>query len=466
MDQLGVSDILRVTGGKLLAGRAKTALAGASTDSRTVGRGDLFFPIKGERHDGMAFVRDALAAGASGSLVTRWNEKIRSELNGVMEPATVIIKVDSGLAALQRLASYVRTQLDAEVVGITGSTGKTTTKDFLAAMLGRKKQVVAAERSFNNEVGVPITILRASRRTQVVVVEMAMRGRGQIEQLANIARPTVGLVTNVGKTHLEFLGSEEQIAEAKAELVASIPPDGVVVLNADDYWTHKIRATASAKVVTYGTAAAADVRAIDIEVDDEGRASFQLRANQRRKKIRLPVLGKHNAYNFCAAAAVALALGIDMEDIGRSLADVSISEMRMQQFVTADDVVVLNDAYNANPTSMKSALETLGSIATGGKRIAVLGDMTELGRMTDVAHFQVGELAAKIGIDMLVTVGERSARIADGAMVHGMDSKQVRRCAATEEAARHVKKALKPSDVVLVKASRVMKLEEVVNALT
>lgn len=463
---LSVSDVVRVTDGKLLTGRGDVTVRGVCTDSRACRSGELFVPLKGENFDGMAFVGEALGKGAVGSLVTRWNERIKSQVGANVTPKTVLVRVDDALAALQQLASHARSKLDVEVVGITGSTGKTTTKDFLAAMLGRTMRIVAAERSFNNEVGVPMTILRATAQTQAIVVEMAMRGKGQIAQLTDIARPTVGLVTNVGKTHFEFLGSEERIAEAKGELVEAIPPDGLVALNADDYWTHKIRSLARARVITYGTNSSADVRADDVKVDGEGRASFVLKTRGRRKKVRLPALGRHNVYNFCAAAAVALELGVDITDIAASANEVALTEMRMQLFTTADNIVVLNDAYNANPTSMKAALETLAAIEAGGKKIAVLGDMTELGNMTDVAHFQVGEQAAKSGVDLLVTVGQRSARIADGAMVHGMEKQQVRRCDTSAEASKFVRKALAPSDVVLVKASRVMKLEEVVDALT
>lgn len=463
---LKAAEIARATNGSLLAGSGRAIVEGVSTDSRNVGAGDLFVPIKGENFDGMAFVGEALAGAAAGTFVTRWNEKVRAELRDLVGPKTIIIKVGDGQTALQKLAAHVRGRLNAAVVGITGSTGKTTTKDFLAAMLAEEMKVVAAERSFNNEIGVPMTILRATAETEVLVVEMAMRGRGQIAQLANIARPTIGLITNVGKTHFEFLGSEERIAEAKGELVEAIPPEGVVVLNADDYWTHKMRALSAARIVTYGAHGSANVRATDVALDGEGRATFTLKAAGRSRKVRLPVLGRHNVYNYCAAAAVALEMGVDLSHVLASLDRVSMSDMRMQLFTTADGVTVLNDAYNANPTSMKAALETLGAISSTGKKIAVLGDMTELGSMTDVAHFQVGEQAATAGIDLLVTVGEHGTRIADGAMVHGMGKQQVRRCGTSVEASKVVRKALAPSDVVLVKASRVMRLEEVVDALT
>lgn len=465
MVPLRVSEIVRVTDGTLLSGSAGATIAGVSTDSRAPGAGDLFVPLKGERYDGMAFAAQALAGGARGAFVTRYNEKVRAEFKDAVGPKTVLIKVRDGQAALQQLAAHVRTKLSVHVVGITGSTGKTTTKDFLSAMLAQRFDVVAAERSFNNEVGVPMTILRATAGTEALIVEMAMRGQGQIAQLAAIARPNVGVITNVGKTHFEFLGSEERIAEAKSELVQAIPADGLVVLNADDYWTHKMRMVSKARIVTYGTHSTANVRASDIEVDSEGRAVFQVRARGRRRKVRLPVLGIHNVYNFCAAAAVALDSGVEMPEIMESLKHVTFSAMRMQLFTTADGVTVLNDAYNANPTSMRAALDTLASIRTPGKKIAVLGDMTELGAMTDVAHFQVGEQAAKAGIDLLVIVGEHSRRVADGAMVAGMGKQQVRVCDTSTDASRVVRKALAPSDVVLVKASRAMRLEEIADGL-
>ncbi|RJQ54110.1 MAG: UDP-N-acetylmuramoyl-tripeptide--D-alanyl-D-alanine ligase [Actinobacteria bacterium] len=466
MPAMRVSDVVKATGGRLLAGKGGTLVEGFSTDSRSISAGEMFVPLKGENFDGMFFVASALDAGAAGALVTRWNEKLRKSLRPAIEAGAAMVKVDDGLRAFQRLAAHARSGLKAEVIGITGSTGKTTTKDFLSAMLRPSMNVVASQRSFNNEIGVPATILSADSDTDVLVLEMAMRGEGQIRQLCEIARPQAGLVTNVGKTHYEFLGSEARIAEAKGELVEAIGPGGFVVLNADDYWTHKLRAMAKAEVITYGTKSAADVQADEIEIGSDGCASFVLRTGGRRKKIRLRAPGRHNVYNAAAAAAVALNLGASLKDVAAGARTVALSGMRMELFTTADDVVVLNDAYNANPASVQAALETLHSIQSPGKKIAVLGDMMELGTMSDVAHFQVGEIAARLGLDALVTVGALSRRIAEGAIVAGMDPERVSRCETGDEAGSAVRKLLAPSDVVLVKASRAMKLETVVERLT
>ncbi len=463
---MSAGEVAKAAGGTLVNGKTGSPVAGIATDSRTVGNGQLFLPLKGETFDGNDFVAQAIKSGAAGSFVTAWNRELRAQLDSSLTDSTVVIKVADGLKAYQSLAAAERLKLNCTVIAITGSTGKTTTKDILTAMLAKKLRVVASERSYNNEVGVPATILRAGSDTDVLVLEMAMRGPGQIRDLCAIARPNIGLVTNVGKTHFEFFGSEERIAEAKGELVESIPADGLVVLNVDDYWTHKLRAISKAPVVTYGTKPSADVRASGISLDREGRPSFFLKCKAGRRKMRLPVPGRHNVYNTCAAAAVAMHLGLSLKEIAESGDDIALSGMRMELFTTADEVTILNDAYNANPASMKAALETLEAIEARGKKIAVLGDMMELGSVADAAHFQVGEMVAKMGLDLLVAVGAKSAKIADGAMVGGMAGDRVKRCANGEEAARLVRKMVSRDDVLLVKASRAMRLETVVESLT
>ncbi len=459
------AEIAEVTGGKVVAGDGETIPSGLAIDSRALQAGQLFVPLKGESYDGEAFVADALRAGAAGAFVTKWNREVRKQIEPFLPEGGVLLKVKNGLEALHSLASAVRDKLDVPVIAITGSTGKTTTRDILAAMLRTKLNVVSSERNLNNEIGLPATIISADAGTEALVLEMAMRGPGQIRDLCAIARPTIGLVTNVGKTHFEFFGSEERIAEAKGELVESVPGDGLVVLNEDDYWTHKLRGMAKARVITYGTRSSADVRAEEIEVDKEGRASFFIKVKGARRSLRVPILGRHNVYNTCAAAAVALNLGLSLREIAEGMAGTSLSGMRMEVFTTADEITVLNDAYNANPTSMIGALETLEAIEAAGKKIAVLGDMMELGTMTDVAHFQVGEAAARARIDLLITVGRYSARTGDGARVGGMDEGNVRHCPTTSEAAKMLHGLVSPGDVVLVKASRAMRLEDVVESL-
>ena len=368
-------------------------------------------------------------------------------------------------SALQALATYHRAQLHCEVLGITGSTGKTTTKDFLTAALSPGKVVVATQGNRNNEIGVPLTVLGAGASTEVLVVEMGMRGLGQIAHLCEIAQPTMGLLTNVGTSHIELLGSQDAVARAKGELVACLGPRGVAFLNGDDEYSVQIAKTTAAPVVLYGLSAACAVRAENIELDEESCASFTLVADGVRSAVKLGVPGRHNVYNALGACAVALRLDIPAESLASSLAGAGISAMRMQVFNSTDGVTIVNDAYNANPASMKAAVETLSSMQADGKRIAVLGDMAELGSLTGLAHFQMGEEVARLGIDMLVTAGPRARRIAEGAKADGMSSANISSFDAADDASDAVAVLARPGDIVLVKASRVMGLETIVDRL-
>jgi UDP-N-acetylmuramoyl-tripeptide--D-alanyl-D-alanine ligase len=351
------------------------------------------------------------------------------------------------------------------VVGVTGSTGKTTTKDLLAAVLSRVLRVVATQGNMNNEIGAPLTMMRAGVETEAVVVEMAMRGEGQIAELCAMARPTVGLVTNVGETHMELLGSREAIARAKGELVAAVSAGGAVFLNGDDAWSEQLAERSQAPVTTYGLGEGCDVRACDVIVDEEGRPSFALDTPVGRAEATLSVPGRHNAYNAAAAAAVALHLGVSLDDVVEGLREARLSPMRMESFTSADGVTVINDAYNASPTSMRAALAALVDISVSGRHVAVLGDMAELGSLTELAHFKLGEEVGRSDVDVLVTIGEKAEHIADGARTTGLDEAAIHRFGDAEDAAPFVHELVTPSDAVLVKASRVMGLERIVEGL-
>ena len=335
----------------------------------------------------------------------------------------------------------------------------------MTAALATTKHVVATAGNRNNELGVPLTLLEAGASTEVLVVEMGMRGLGQIAHLCEIAGPTMGLITNVGASHIELLGSQEGVVQAKGELVSCLGPAGAAFLNGDDEYSKTIAATSPAPVTLYGLSPECAVRADDIELDAESRASFTLVAGGVSTPVTLPVPGRHNVYNALAAAAVALHLGVPAESIAQGLASADLTGMRMQVFSTAAGVTVVNDAYNANPSSMRAALETLAAMRVDGRRVAVLGDMAELGSLTELAHFQLGEVVARLGIDELVTVGPRALRIAEGALAEGMASGSVHSVASTAEACDVAAPLASPGDTVLVKASRVMGLEAVVDKL-
>ncbi|MBW6468414.1 MAG: UDP-N-acetylmuramoyl-tripeptide--D-alanyl-D-alanine ligase [Coriobacteriia bacterium] len=462
---LPVEMLVSVTGGTLLQGSADTMVNGVFTDSRAIEPGGLFVAFAGEQVDGHDYLDQAIASGARALLVTRSAD----EMGDVVESATrrnvAIVQVSDVLAAVQALAQHHRERLFCPVIGVTGSTGKTTTKEFLAAVLGTRMKVVSTQGNRNNELGVPLTVMDAGADTDVLIVEMAMRGRGQIAELCRIARPTMGLVTNVGMSHIELLGTQESIADAKAELVEAIREEGVVFLNGDDAFSAALALSSRAPIVTYGLGDSCDVRAVDITVDDQSLASFEIIVGEVTTPVSLAVPGRHNVYNALAAAAIAMRLGLEPDRISEGLAGASAGEMRMQSFTSAGGVHVINDAYNANPTSMRAAIETLAGIASAERRIAVLGDMAELGSLAELAHFRIGEELAGKPVDVLVTVGERASRIADGARAEGMEPDRVRPCATPEEASEVLDDLLEPGDVVLVKASRVMGLERVVEGI-
>ncbi len=460
-----VGTLVRVTGGKLIGGNRQTVVSGLTIDSRMVPPGAAFVALLGEHSDGHDHLYDAVLAGAHALVVTLGPDELSTLLQQPQMEGVSVIRVADGAQALRDLAAWHRTRLTCPVIGITGSTGKTTTKDMLRSVLERDRRVVATEGNRNNELGVPLTVLSADPLTEALIVEMGMRGLGQIAELAAIVRPSFGLVTNVGTSHIELLDTEESVADAKSELIASLPPDGLAFLNGDDAYSDRIEKVSRARVRRYGLSEWCDVRAEDISLDDESRASFTLLSNGDRFEISLSVPGRHNVYNALAAAAIALELGVAETDIAEGLADVHLTAMRMQMFETATGLTVINDAYNANPVSMRAAIETLLDMRAPARRVAVLGDMAELGSLTELAHFQLGELVGRRGVDVLVTVGQRSARIGEGARVGGMPPENVRVCATVEEAGEVLDDVLQPGDIVLVKASRVMGLERIVEGL-
>ncbi len=463
---LSVKRLVEVVQGELLAGDESTMVNGLAIDSRDVGPGAAFVAFVGERSDGHDYVGAAISAGARAVVVTRDDAAILETVATSRRHDVALIRVSDATRAVQDLAAYHRERLMCPVIGVTGSTGKTTTKDFLRSVMGTRMRVVATEANKNNELGVPLTLMQAGVDTGALVVEMAMRGQGQIARLAEIARPTAGLITNVGVSHIEILGSEEAIASAKGELVESIPAGGRVFLNGDDAWSTTIATRARGAVTTYGLGESADVRATDIGLSDLGTPVFTLCAEQGSARVELPVPGRHNVYNALAAAAVGLYLEVSLEDVVRGLREATFTAMRMEVFQTATRVTVINDAYNANPTSMRAALAALADVPVEGRRVAVLGDMAELGSLEELAHFRMGEHVAQSGINTLVTVGPRARRIADGALAAGMAADAVRPCATAEEASEVLDDLLAAGDAVLVKASRVMGLERIVDGIT
>jgi UDP-N-acetylmuramoyl-tripeptide--D-alanyl-D-alanine ligase len=447
-----LSAVASSTSGRLVG--ADDEVHGAATDSREIKPGELFVAIRGERVDGHEHVDPAFDRGATGAMVS--------------SPATfrgpVVVVEDTG-AALLDLADDERRSMTDRVVGITGSTGKTSVKDLAAAVLAIRFRTAASPKSFNTEVGVPLTILNAPPDAEAVVCEMGSRGPGHIAALCRVARPRVGVVTNVGLAHMEMFESPEAVADAKAELVEALPGDGVAVLNADDPVVAGFDHRTEARVLRFGHGADADVRAEDLALDRRGRPSFTLRTPDGAERVELAVSGEHMAWNALAAAAAGTALGLSPGECASGLKEARVSGWRMEVTETAAGVTVINDAYNANPASMAAALKAARWIAGDRRCVAVLGEMAELGSIGPAEHERVGELVARLGIEELLVVGQAARPIASGAAREGVEPDHIELCDTAEDAVATVRDMLRPGDVVLVKGSRVAGLERVAEGI-
>ena len=447
--KLTLAEIAGITGGQILGGGPDTAVTSYAIDSRTLAPGALFVALQAER-DGHAFVGDALDRGAAAALVSRPVEGIGL----VLVADTAIALTALGRAARDRLQGL-------PVVGITGSTGKTSTKDLTAAALAPAGPVGASPVSFNNEIGVPLTLLSAPDGAVAVVVEMGARGIGHIATLCAVARPTIGVITNIGMAHAEFFGSRQEVARGKGELLESLPADGHGVLSADDDMTPGLRARTAAAVLTAGAAAGADVRVSGVRLDDDLRPAFHLDTPWGAADVPpLPVRGAHQAGNAAFAVAVAGVAGVPLDAAVAGLAGAVGSPLRMDLRRSAAGVVVLNDSYNANPTSMAAAVDALASLGGNGRRFAVLGRMAELGAQSAAEHQRLGKLVAGAGVEMLVTIG--APELAEGARAAGAEAVVVD---TADAAVKELAARLRPGDAVLVKASRVAGLERVAAAL-
>ncbi|HEY0398136.1 MAG TPA: UDP-N-acetylmuramoyl-tripeptide--D-alanyl-D-alanine ligase [Acidimicrobiia bacterium] len=457
--KLTLAEIAGATGGQILGGDPDAAVSSYSIDTRTLMPGALFVALRAGR-DGHDFVGDALDRGAAGALVSRAVEGVG------------LVLVDDTAAALTALGDAARDRLaGVPVVGITGSTGKTSTKDLTAAALAPAGPVGASPVSFNNEIGVPLTLLSAPAGAVAVVAEMGARGIGHIATLCAVARPTVGVITNIGMAHAEFFGSRGEVARAKGELLEALPAGGHAVLNADDDMTPGLRSRTVAAVVTAGAGAGADVRVSGVRLDGDLRPAFRLETPWGSVDVPpLPVRGAHQAGNAALAVAVAGVIGVGLEAAVGGLAGAVGSPLRMDLRRTPAGLVVLNDSYNANPTSMAAALDALVALGGGGgRRYAVLGPMAELGPHAEEEHRRLGRLAAAAGVEAVVAVAATGpapggpmsavmAALADGAREAGAEAVVVD---GAEGALAELATRLRAGDAVLVKASRVAGLERV-----
>jgi UDP-N-acetylmuramoyl-tripeptide--D-alanyl-D-alanine ligase len=465
MIRLTRAEIAAITGGHLDAGTAAdVAVTGPVViDSRRVEPAGLFAALPGERVDGHDFAPAAIAAGAAAVLASR-------PVPGV--PAIVVPDVTAALAALA--AAVLRRLPAATVIGITGSSGKTSTKDLTAQLAERLAPTVAPEGSFNNEIGLPLTVLRADHETRYLVLEMSARGPGHIAALCEIAPPKIGAVLNVGRAHAGEFGSLDGVAKAKGELPEALPADGVAILNADDPRVIAMATRTAARIVTFSASGGrppqtlrADITAADIRLDELGRASFRLLMPGGIAPVALTVHGAHHVPNALAAAAIAAELGMDTPAIADALSQATArSKRRMELRERPDGVLVINDSYNANPESMRAAIDALAHITRDGRRgFAVLGHMAELGDIAKPSHEEAGRLAARARVAVLIAVGEEARSVIDGARAEPGWHGEALAVPDAETAVAVLRNQLRPGDVVLVKASKAAGLWEVADGL-
>lgn len=439
-------------------------------DSRLATQGSLFVALRGEHQDGHAFVSDALSRGATGAVVERSVEGCgciapsgmgRQQVTGLHVPVCILVP-DAVYALQQMAAHWRRLHPQCRVVGITGSVGKTTTKELVATVLARRYVTLKSEGNYNNELGLPLTLLKLGDSTERAVLEMAMYDIGEIAFLADIALPAVGVVINVGPTHLERLGTIDRIAQAKSELIRALPSEGAAVLNGDDL---RVRAmateTAARRVLTYGLGPEVDLRATDVVVRGLMGVDFTMRYQGKVHPVRTPLLGEHSVETALAAAAVGIVEGLAWEEITDGLADPN-ARVRLKPVPGRNRSVILDDTYNASPASTVAALEFLAGLP--GRKIAALGDMLELGSVEREGHWEVGQKAAAT-VATLFTLGSLGRIIAEAALDAGMDEAAVRVAEDKETIVAGIREMLEPGDVVLVKGSRGMAMEEIVAGL-
>jgi UDP-N-acetylmuramoyl-tripeptide--D-alanyl-D-alanine ligase len=452
MDATTLSQITAWSGGRLAAGNPFAPVTTISSDSRALKPGDLFLAIRGEKFDGHDFLAEAARRGAVGAIV-------EADVPGLPAAFALIIVADA-VRALQSLAAAYRATLRLTAVCITGSNGKTSTKDLCASVFAQRFTVTRTAGNLNNHLGVPFSILRADSSHDVGVFEIGMNHAGEIAPLAAIARPDIAIITNVGGAHIEFLGTREAIAQEKGMLAEAVGENGTVILNADDEFTPSIAKRTRARVVTAGLRGG-DVRATDLEQHSSG-IRLRLHATGRSAEAELPVPGEHMVRNALLACAAGITLGLSLDECAAGLRALNLTAGRLTQ-KTIGGIRILDDTYNANPDSMAAALVTLARMPGAGRRIAVLGGMGELGKESERGHRSVGEVAGREKIGCVITVGEPARWIAEAAEKSGV--REVIRTADAEEATRTLRGIAQPGDTVLVKASRSARLECIVQAM-
>ncbi|MBQ2966499.1 MAG: UDP-N-acetylmuramoyl-tripeptide--D-alanyl-D-alanine ligase [Clostridia bacterium] len=454
MEMLTLADIVRATKGKLSGGTPETAIIDVNTDSRVIGAGMLFVALSGVNFDGHNFVQSAAEQGAVAVVVSK-----------DVEVSCAKIIVEDTLKALGDIATFYRSRFKIPFVGVTGSVGKTTTKDMIAWVLDSKYNLLKTKGNFNNQIGLPLTLLRLERDNEIGVTEMGMSGFGEIDALASMVKPDTGVFTNIGMSHIEKLGSRENICKAKLEMLSHIRPGGNVIYCGDDdmLWSERMRFNAF-NSFSYGIVnEECDVRAVDIAYDSSGTA-FTLVHGDVSVRVCIPVFGEHNVKNAMAAYLVGVCYGVSASEYAEAVATFEPGKMR-QNILEVNGVTVINDCYNASPSSVQAGLKILNQIDKNRRKVAVLGDMLEMGDFASASHELVGGYVVENNVDILVTVGKDSLNIVQGAIRKGMKEENTRNFETNEQVIEYLDSIVRTGDIVLVKASRGMKLETVVEHL-
>jgi UDP-N-acetylmuramoyl-tripeptide--D-alanyl-D-alanine ligase len=459
--ELDGNEVLNATGGTLTGGRTETLFRGVSTDSRQILQGGLFIPLIGEKFDGHDFIATAVKDGASGFLVERGSEdKIRERFTD-----TTIIRVDDTLKALGDIAHFWRKKFRVIVVAITGSSGKTTTKEMLAGIAGLKKKIIKAQGNYNNLIGLPMTVLKINAQHELAILEMGTNTRGEIRRLTEIAEPDIGLITNIGPAHLEGFKSVETVREEKLDLFRNMPKAGVAIINLDDEKLLVTEKDWRGKRVTFGLRKDADVSAEGIETKGMKGLGFTIRMASFKQRITISTVGNHNIYNALAAAASSWALGIDFSTICQGLTAFQPISGRMEIHRLKNGAFIVNDTYNANPASFGEALKTLRDLKGNKKSTVIMGDMLELGDQAEIMHEGIGSLMADTGVDTIYLRGRLSPATAAGALKRKISKGQIVFFETPDEIIDRLASHVKRGDWILVKGSRQTRMEQSVEKI-
>jgi len=463
LENCKIRELIKAVSGKIIQGNQDCLISRISIDSRTLIPGDLFFAIIGPSFDGHDFIIEAFNKGAMGAVACKSVSSLLQ--NEEIDKNKVIVEVKDTLSALQNWSKYYKDKFKTFNICVTGSNGKTTTKEIIAHILSQEFPLLKTSGNYNNEIGIPLTLLQLNKSHKILVVEMGMRGLGEIKTLTDFIPPDLAVITNIGEAHIGLLGSKDNIFKAKSELLQSLDKDGIAIINRDDpYFFKMLEIVKGKKIYTFGIENRSDIMARNIRMVSDKGMRFTLEVqNDKSREIYFPLLGRYNIYNALAAVAVAFALGIELDLIERGLFSFKPLDMHMQLSNFYNDIKILNDSYNASPLSVKSALETLAEAAQNNRKIAILGDMLELGEKTDFYHREIGKEVAKLSIDTLITMGQGGKIIAQSSKEEGMAEERVFSFEKNEKInlAKKLLNLIKPGNFVLLKGSREMKMEEI-----